>query len=100
MSEIKLDMQSLAEDIARFQTAMDSFQSYDSDFIKQLEDQLNGNSSNFLDEMLKTMNSMRDDKAKKLTQELENYQSDITGLYNSFLSVDNGIANQIAGGGR
>jgi hypothetical protein len=92
---IKLHIQQINEELARFNSAANMFRPYSQGFINNTRNKLEGFNSDFIDKMKKLLENMTDTGAPKLLEKADMLYRTTKGAVDSFEEVDKTLARML-----
>lgn len=92
MSEIEINKEDLYAAISTFTSAIDSFEN-DVNTFEKLAANLDGQNSNFVNEIKKLLGDLKDHNSKNLKEQLNQYRDNVKMVVDGFTDEDEGLAN-------
>ncbi len=93
-AEFSIEIRALREQLKKLNSAIDTFEPYSKDFIKNTQDSLEGFNSDFVSEVKWTLDSMSDTKAPELIKDLKSYSQMVEKAVEAFDEVDQAYAKE------
>ena len=92
----KVDIDELNEELAKFNAAINNFRPYTEGFMKNTAEKLSSFSSDYVDELERLIDSMRDSKAPQLLKKAENLHNAARKVMEQYEIVDEDISRQLS----
>ena len=90
---IKVELDSLKEDLNGLSSAMENFRPYCQDYISNISDSLDDFNSDFISQIIDILNNMKDTKAPDLMKNLEEFYKNLKDIVEGFEETDVAIAD-------
>ena len=90
---IKVEIESLKEDINSLSASMENFWPYSTNYIGKIADSLEDFNSDFISEIIDTLNNMKDTKAPELMANLDDFYTSLKSVVECFEETDVNIGN-------
>ncbi|MBE5934405.1 MAG: hypothetical protein E7262_01260 [Lachnospiraceae bacterium] len=95
MAQIEVNKNELYSAINTFNTAISAFESAAADY-KSVSDALDGQNSDFVNQMKSMVKTLTEMGSDKLTKELQTYSDNVKGFVDGFSESDDYLANQVS----
>jgi len=71
------------------------FEGYVNNYVSEARNSLDGMHSNFIQDLMKTLNNMKDNSNPKTLNEVKNFSENIAAAVEAYVEADYAIADQI-----
>lgn len=92
----KVNIDEINEELARFNAAINNFRPYTEGFMKNTAEKLRSFNSDYIDELEKLIDNMRDSKAPKLLKKADNLHNAAKKAMEQYEIVDEEISNKLS----
>lgn len=90
--EIDIDVEMLRDTVIKLNVAIDTFESYVNNYVSTARCSLDGMHSNFIQNLMKTLNNMKDDSNPKTLNEVKTFAVKIEAVIDAYVEGDEEIA--------
>ena len=95
---IKVNIDQINEELAKFNAAINNFRPYTEGFIKKTAEKLQDFNSDYIAEMERLLENMRNSKAPRLLKKAERLHNAAKKAMENFENVENEISNKLSAG--
>lgn len=94
--EIKIEVETLKDAVSRLNSAIDIFEGYVNNYVSEARNSLDCMHSNFIQDLMKTLNNMRDNSNPKTLNEVKSFSENVAAAIEAYVETDDTIAGQIS----